>query len=38
MARDLRPVHTAVNPELAAVRFDEFTDKWGGKYPAIIGL
>jgi hypothetical protein len=23
---------------LAAVRFEEFTDKWGTKYPAITGL
>ena len=38
MARDLRPVYTAINAEMAAVRFDEFANKWGGRYPAIVNL
>lgn len=38
LARDLRPIYTAVNAELAAVRFDELADKWGGRYPAIVTL
>jgi transposase-like protein len=38
LARDLRPVYTAVNAEMAALRFDEFADKWAGRYPAIINL
>jgi transposase-like protein len=37
-ARDLRPVYTAVNAEMAAVRFEEFADKWATRYPAIIKL
>ncbi|MCA1836883.1 MAG: IS256 family transposase [Actinobacteria bacterium] len=38
LARDLRPVYTAVNAEMAAVRFEEFAAKWGTRYPAIIKL
>jgi transposase-like protein len=38
LARDLRPVYTAVNAEIAAVRFDELVDKWGARYPAIVTL
>jgi transposase-like protein len=38
LARDLRPVYTAVNAEMAAVRFEDFADKWGTRYPAIIKL
>jgi putative transposase len=38
LARDLKPVYTAPNGEMASVRFDEFADKWGPRYPAIINL
>jgi putative transposase len=38
LARALRPIYTAVNAELAAVRFDELADKWAGRYPAIVTL
>jgi len=38
LARDLKPIYTAVNADMAAVRFDEFTDKWGARYPAIVNL
>lgn len=38
MARDLRPVYTAVSEADAKERFVEFTQTWGDKYPAIIRL
>ncbi len=38
MAKDLRPVYTAVNEENALARLQDFDDKWGGQYPAIRGL
>jgi transposase-like protein len=38
LAKDLRPVYTAPNAEMAAVRFDEFADTWVDRYPAIIRL
>jgi transposase-like protein len=38
MAKDLRPVYTAVNEADARTRLDEFHDKWGDRYPAIRTL
>jgi putative transposase len=38
VARDLKPVYTAPNAEAAGTRFDEFADKWGPRYPAIVNL
>lgn len=38
MAKDLRPVYTAPTEAAAAARFDEFTERWGERYPAIITL
>jgi transposase-like protein len=38
MARDLRPVYTAVSEHDAKERFVEFGETWGEKYPAIIRL
>ena len=38
MAKDLRPVYTAVNEADAQVRLDEYHDKWGEQYPAIRTL
>ena len=38
IARDIKPVYTAPTAAAAVARFDEFTDKWGSKYPAAIGL
>ena len=38
MAKDLRPVYTAVNEADAQVRLDEFHDNWGEQYPAIRTL
>jgi putative transposase len=38
MAKDLRPVYTAPTEAAAAARFAEFSERWGGQYPAIIAL
>ena len=38
MAKDLRPVYTAPTEPSAAARFEEFTERWDGQYPAIISL
>ena len=38
VARDLRPIYTAVNAEQSAVRMDDFAEKWAGKYPAAVKL
>jgi len=38
MAKDLRPVYTAVNEADAQARLDEFHERWGDKYPAIRTL
>jgi transposase-like protein len=38
IAKDLRPVYTAVNEADAAERFEAFCDTWCGKYPAIRNL
>jgi len=35
---DLRSVYTAPTLDAATERFDEFEDKWGTKYPAVIKL
>jgi len=37
VARDLKPVYTAVNEEQACRRLDDFDEKWGTKYPSITG-
>lgn len=36
--RDIRPIYTAVNASAARVAFDELTEKWGQRYPAVIRL
>ncbi|MDQ1740582.1 MAG: putative transposase [Pseudonocardiales bacterium] len=38
IAKALRPVYTAATETAAMERFIEFTDAWGGKYPAIVRL
>lgn len=38
MAKDLRPVYTAVNEEQAQAKLAEFHGAWGDRYPAIKGL
>src|SRR5204863_9683703 len=35
IARDLKPVYTAVNAYAAAEAFETFDEKWSGRYPAI---
>jgi putative transposase len=38
LKRDIKPVYTAVNATAARAAFDEFAEKWGGRYPAVIRL
>ena len=38
MAKDLRPVYTAVNAEQAAARLDDFAQRWQTKHPAAVQL
>ncbi len=38
MARQLRPVYTAVNEAEARARLEEFYDTWADRYPAIKNL
>jgi putative transposase len=36
--RDIKPIYTAVNATAARSAFDELSDKWGQRYPAVIRL
>lgn len=38
IARDLKPVYTAVSEDDALDRFGEFSEKWEKRYPAIVRL
>jgi putative transposase len=38
VAKDLKPVYTAVSEQAALDAFAEFSGKWERKYPAIIRL
>jgi len=38
MAKDLRPIYTALNAEHAEARMGEFAVKWEAKYPAAVRL
>ena len=38
IARELKPVYTAVNADAAAAAFEAFDEKWGERYPAISKL
>jgi putative transposase len=38
LAKDLRSVYTAPTEAAARERFEEFSDRWGTRYPAIIKL
>jgi len=38
LKRDVKPIYTAVNATTARAAFDDLTDKWGGRYPAVIRL
>jgi putative transposase len=36
LARDLRPIYTAVDEAAAAAALEDFAAAWGGRYPAIV--
>lgn len=36
VARDLRPVYTAVNAEAAERALDAFEERWGARYPMVV--
>jgi transposase-like protein len=36
--RDIKPIYTAVNATAARSAFDELSEKWGQRYPAVIRL
>ena len=38
VSRDLKPIYTAVNATAARAAFDDFAEKWGPRYPAVIRL
>lgn len=38
LKRDIKPIYTAVNAAAARTAFDELTEKWGQRYPAVIRL
>lgn len=38
MAKDLRPIYTAINAEQAAARLDDFAERWGSICPAAVKL
>lgn len=38
ISKDLRPVYTAPTAAAAEARFADFSETWGGRYPAIIRL
>jgi putative transposase len=38
LKRDLKPIYTAVNATAAKAAFEELTEKWGDRYPAVVRL
>ena len=38
LKRDVKPIYTAVNAAAARAAFDELTERWGQRYPAVIRL
>jgi len=36
--RDIKPIYTAVNATAARAAFDDLSEKWGPRYPAVIRL
>ena len=38
LKRDVKPIYTAVNASAARAAFDDLTEKWGARYPAVIRL
>ena len=37
LSKDLKPIYQAVNDQAAAGALDDLEDKWGARYPAMIG-
>jgi transposase-like protein len=38
LKRDLKPIYTAVNADAALKAFEELSERWGQRYPAVIRL
>ncbi len=38
LKRDVKPIYTAINATAARAAFDELTEHWGTRYPAIVRL
>ena len=38
LSKDLRPIYTSSTEASALARFDEFAEKWGARYPAVVKL
>ena len=38
LKRDIRPIYTAVNANVARAAFEDMAEKWGARYPAIVKL
>ena len=38
LKRSVKPIYSAVNATAARAAFDDLTDKWGQRYPAVIRL
>ncbi len=38
LKRDIKPIYSAVNATAARAAFDELSEKWGRRYPAVIRL
>src|SRR3954464_7086676 len=36
LKRDVRPIYTAVNATAARAAFDQLTERWGERYPAVV--
>ncbi|MGC4897632.1 IS256 family transposase [Micromonospora sp. DT31] len=38
LKHDIKPIYTAVNAQAARAAFEDLTEKWGERYPAVIRL
>jgi transposase-like protein len=36
--RDIKPIYTAINATAARAAFEDLTEKWGQRYPAVVRL
>jgi len=36
--RDVKPIYTGVSAAAARSAFEDFAERWGSKYPAIVRL